>query len=134
MNYQYKVYFTINAALGEHQRKDRDMVITAINPIRALDIFHKNVQSLAEKTMGGMVTRPKLNAEDYKITKFVQCYRDEVKGMPMIESVIDMPNTSNPEIGVNPKEAKVIQSEMPLEDERKSPESNHEEAPKQALD
>lgn len=129
MNYTYKVYYSLLCELNAAQRRDRDMVITAISPIRALDIFHKNLQNLQEKSANGVVLRPKLTASDYAIKSFVQRYTDEVKGAPWIESPIDLPSTPNPELGAKPAPVpEHSQGEMPLDDARKPAEVKHEEA------
>jgi hypothetical protein len=119
MNYQYKVYYTLLVPVPEAYTKERDMVITAMNPVKALDIFHKNVQSFPSKTANGVVTRPALKAEDYKLTKFAQCYKDETAGRPLIESEIDLPQSPNPDTKSKPVEPVAVQNEMPLDDKRR---------------
>jgi len=105
MNYTYKVYY---AVLTPATPRDRSMVLTAPTPVRALDIFHRNVQSLPKLPLG---------PADYRIIGLVHRYQDTTK--EWIEAVVDLPNTPNPLV-VNPDGSKLAEqtTEMPLNDAR----------------
>jgi hypothetical protein len=121
MSYKYKVYYSIVRPLAEHQRKDHDMVVSSPTPIRALDIFHKTVQTLDSKSYSGAIVRPKLMPEEYVVTSLVQVYANEVRGHPMIEGAIDLPRSANPDLSRKDTPAtEANQDEMNLGDPRKS--------------
>jgi len=115
MQLTYKVYYTI---LVPCLKKDKEMIITAQNPVRALDIFHKNVQSHESKSTNGIVTRPKLGPADYTVILLAHRYQDSNK--TWIEAGVDLPKTPNPDTAkaVAP-EPLATTMEMPLNDERR---------------
>lgn len=113
-NFLYKIYFTVPDAMAP-AKKERDMCITAPGPIRALDVFHRNVQTM----------KPLLAHTDYTVTKLVHRYKDDGGGLPSdgtgdwLEAAVDLPATPNPQIAVKaPETAPVRQVEMPLDDDR----------------
>lgn len=134
MNYQYRITYELLCPLGPGQLPNKDMRITAPTPVRAMDIFHKNVQSLQEKTMAGMVTRPKLKPEDYKVHNLFQIYPDSPVSLGgtglNIEALIDLPASPNPDTKAKIEAAKEQQVELGLDDASKPIERNHEEAQK----
>lgn len=94
MNYLYKAYYTVLIDLPANQRKERDMAITAPTPVRALDIFHKNLQTMP----------PKFKPTDYKLTGLFLRYKDDGGGLPSTgtrdwrEDAVDLPDSPNPDI------------------------------------
>ncbi len=108
-NLLYKVYFKV---LVPSPKAERDMCITSPTPIRALDVFHKNVQTM----------KPMLKPEDYTITSLVHRYKDtpEAQGGTgaWIEAKVDLPATPNPQIAPQALGTPSVQVEMPLEDAR----------------
>lgn len=127
MNYTYKIYYSVLTDVPANQQKDRDMIITAPNPIRAIDVFHRNIQTM----------KPKLSPTDYKVTALVQRYKDTPVNQggtgAWLESAVDLPSSPNPEIGHQPSPAHAEQTEMPLNDPRIAPEVRYEQAEKQAV-
>lgn len=108
MNFSYKIYYEVLSPIAHNQSKARDMMISAQTPVRALDIFHNNLQN----------NKPNLRPKDYAIISMVQWYKNEVGKRETIEAAIDLPVTPNPDVVTKPVRQPVVQDEMPLDDQR----------------
>lgn len=104
---QYKIYYRYH---DDSLIKDKDFVVTAKDPIQALDMFHAFVQRNDYSGMGNnrVVKRKALDPKDYGIQSMVQMYKDthpKLGGTGAdIESQITIPSTTNPRMKVEAKE------------------------------
>lgn len=120
---QYKTYYSAKIR-GEEVH--RDVVITATDPIAALDHFHRMMQSMDSKLVTtGVVVRPKLAPDEYKLLGMYQFYPDSPVHLggtgKMLESKIDLPNSSNPDLSGKRDESKAYQTlELNLDDVRRT--------------
>lgn len=120
-NQLYRIYYTILVPMAYGQHPDQDMAVTSQNPVKALDIFHKEVQAKTARLdrATGNTLRPKLKATDYKVTKFVQTYQNETPPREWIESEIDLPASPNPDTTKKEVVVPSTQDEMTLNDARR---------------
>lgn len=102
MSLKYKVYYSISPGV-KHLLPRCEYLVDAINPIRAIDLFHKAMQQTAAWSFDRKTcTRPQLYPNEYQVHKLVQVYPDSPRQLggtgELIEAEIDLPSSPNPSV------------------------------------
>lgn len=119
MNLKYKIYYRIDPSV-RHRLARTEFTVDAINPVRALDLFHGQMQLLDQKHyLSREVLRPKLTPSQYTVERMVQVYMDTPVRLggtgELIEALVDLPASPNPELLLKPDYPKYKALEMKLE-------------------